>query len=81
MYLIIRHNLEPDSSVAQLLNRDFEVSPLIKKHTINLAKELHICGINDIFDVTEYIKKICQANEATSLLMKYWEVSIHEDKF
>lgn len=81
VYLIIRHNLEPDSSVAQLLNRDFEVSPLIKKHTISLAKELRISGINDIFDVTEYIKKICDTNEPTSLLMKYWDVFIHEEKF
>jgi hypothetical protein len=67
--LIIRHNLEFDSSVTQLLKRNFESSSPIKKHAISLVKELHICGVNDIFDVTEYIRKISGTNAATSLLI------------
>ena len=80
VYLAIRHNLDIDNTVALLLNREFEDTPLMRKHAINLVKELHICGVKEMFDTAEYIRKVCGVNEPTSYMLKYWELSMRGGK-
>lgn len=81
VYLAIRHNLDVDDSVAALLNRNFQDAPLMRKHAINLVKELHMCGVKELFDTTEYIRKVCGNNEPTSYVLKYWELPMRGDRF
>lgn len=81
VYLAIRHNLDVDDSVAALLSREFHDTPLMRKHAINLVKELHICGVKELFDTAEYIRKVCGGNEPTSYILKYWELPMRRDQF
>ncbi|WP_267176878.1 hypothetical protein [Marinicella marina] len=76
LYLIFRHNLDIDDSIAWLLNREFHDTSLMRKHVIRLVKELYICGILELSNKAEYIFSECGNNVPTSYMLKYWELPL-----
>lgn len=68
IYLLIRHNMIPGTTVADLFSLEIEMQGISQKHAIQLCKELSICGISNLPELLEYLEPNHNAIEAIRLL-------------
>jgi hypothetical protein len=68
IYLLIRHNMIPGTTVADLFSLEIKMQGISRKHAIQLSKELSICGISNLPELLEYLEPNHNAIEAIRLL-------------